>query len=220
MTTKIAGIRANVLISIVGVSMFFVPGVSSADSLARALNGCAGIENDGDRLKCFDAVAAMADEGGPATERDVKEAAMDTDAVATIDDEATPASRPDVAEPVAADVVGAEASVSTDVAVAAGAAVAQSAPVPLTEDVGLERVKGAEREKPPEYAAVVTRCERHPQSALLYFYLENGQVWKQSSNRRLNYRDCQFEVTLTKDAFGYKLYVPSKDKKVRVTRIR
>lgn len=206
-----------------GAIALSIPGISSADALGEALTGCVGIANDGDRLKCFDAVAAKASRGPDDFEPDSEEESTAAAAVGTAIEEVKPANQPDLAEAVA---VGAGpdaaelASESANVAAAAGTSTAQSSAVPLSDDVGLERVKGAEREKTPEYAAVVTRCERNPQTDQMYFYLENGQVWKQSNYRRLNYRDCRFEVTLRKDGFGYKLYIPSKDRNVRVNRLR
>lgn len=92
--------------------------------------------------------------------------------------------------------------------------------VPLTDEVGKERVAGAKAEESPKYAGTVTRCEESRQSGQTYFFFENGQVWKQANYRRLNLRNCRFDVTVAKDTFGYELYIPSKDRRVRVSRIR
>lgn len=198
MPTRIRGICTGILACALGVCVLSVPGVASADAMSSALNECAGIASDSDRLRCFDAVAAMAAD---------RVSGSQTVSATTAVDEAggvTATNKPD----------------ASGAAAATTATVTQAAMAPLTDDVGIERVKGAQKEEPPEYAAVVTRCERNPQSEQLYFFFENGQVWKQNNYRRLSYRDCRFEVTLSKDAFGYEMYVPSKDRTVRVTRIR
>ena len=103
----------------------------------------------------------------------------------------------------------------------AGPAPAPAAgPVPITDEIGRERVDGAREEEKPEYSATVTRCEESRQSGQTYFYFENGQVWRQSNYRRLRFRECRFEITLSEDTFGYSMYIPSEDRRIRVTRIR
>ena len=94
------------------------------------------------------------------------------------------------------------------------------APVPITDEVGRERVEGAREDERPEYSANVIRCEENQQSGQTYFFFENGQVWKQANYRRLRFRECRFEVTLTEDNFGYSMHIPSRDRQFRVTRIR
>lgn len=153
---------------------------------------CAAIGDDTARLACYDAVASVAPAPVPAKPNGPSAAPAAVAATATA------AAVPAVAEE----------------------AVVEKAPGPLTDDVGKERVKGADRGDNPQYSAVVTRCEESPSSGQIYFIMENGQVWKQSNYRRLSLRNCQFEVTLTKDAFGYEIYIPEKDRTVRVSRIR
>lgn len=146
--------------------------VSADAALSDALGKCKRIENDAERLICFDAVAAMVGDGSTTSE--------------TPDTTAQPA--PDV--------------------------------VPLTDEIGKERVAGAKTEEAPKYAGTVTRCEESRQSGQTYFFFENGQVWKQANYRRLNLRNCRFDVTVAKDTFGYELHIPSKDRRVRVSRVR
>lgn len=96
-----------------------------------------------------------------------------------------------------------------------------STPQPLTDDVAKEVVedKGDER---PEYAAMVTRCDDAKREYRKFFYMDNGQVWKQANTGRMNFRDksCNFEVTITKDAFGWVMRIPSEKRKVRVKRVK
>ena len=93
-------------------------------------------------------------------------------------------------------------------------------PTPITDEIGRERVEGPSRDEAPVYTANVTRCEENRQSGQTYFFFENGQVWRQANYRRLRLRDCRFEVNLSEDNFGYSMYIPSEDRRFRVTRIR
>lgn len=104
------------------------------------------------------------------------------------------------------------------VAVAATPAAASAAPPPLTDDVGKPQTDEP-GEAPETYAATVARCEKNDATNRWYFYLENGQVWRQSNTGRLRFRDCAFDVTLQRDLFGYKMAIPSEDKTVRVSRV-
>ena len=94
-------------------------------------------------------------------------------------------------------------------------------PQPLTDDIAKQEIKGTDIER-PEYSAVVTHCEELKQERRLFFFMENGQIWRQSNAGRLNFRarDCQFDVTVKKDMFGWILHVPSENERVRVKRVR
>ena len=106
------------------------------------------------------------------------------------------------------------------VAASAGAVAAVDGPVPLTDDVGKERVDPVEDEEQPRFAATVTSCRKNPQSGQYVFYFENDQVWKQSNYRALSLRNCEFDVEISKNAFGYEMYIPSKDRTVRISRLK
>lgn len=67
--------------------------------------------------------------------------------------------------------------------------------------------------------AAVTKC-RQDGNKKYYFYLENGQVWKQSDRKRLKYEDCNFNVTITKDFFGSKMQRDGEDRRIRITRVK
>ena len=117
-----------------------------------------------------------------------------------------------------------ELAASTElIAAPAAAAVATPAatPAPLSDDIGKEQVKGA-KVKSPEYAGVVTRCEKAKLEERTFFYMENGQIWRQSNAGRLPFKtkDCQFDVTIKKDALSWIMYVAGEDRKIRVKRIR
>lgn len=91
--------------------------------------------------------------------------------------------------------------------------------VPLTDAVGKENVRRDDSIVNPEYAATVTRCERNPRGRY-YFYFANGQVWKQTNSRRLHFRDCNFEVTVSRDIFGYKMSIAGQRKRIRISKIK
>lgn len=93
-------------------------------------------------------------------------------------------------------------------------------PVPLTDDVGKERIEAPDYAEEPRFTAHVTSCRKNPQSAQYSFTFDNGQVWKQSNYRSLNLRNCDFDVEILRASFGYNMYIPSKDRTVRVTRVR
>jgi len=67
--------------------------------------------------------------------------------------------------------------------------------------------------------ARVTRCEKDARKKY-YFVFENGQVWKQVSDKRLSYKQCDFEVTITKDFFGYKMQPDGEDRRVSIARVK
>ena len=94
-------------------------------------------------------------------------------------------------------------------------------PQPLTEEVGEEQLDGRSRpEREPEsFRGKVIDCKQDA-SKKWYFYFDNGQVWKQRANARMTRRDCDFDVTITKDSFGYRMQIVGESKKIRVGRIR
>ena len=67
--------------------------------------------------------------------------------------------------------------------------------------------------------ARVTDC-RKDVSGKYFFVFENGQVWKQRDSSRLHFRDCAFEVTISKDFFGYKMQIEGDDRETRIGRVR
>ncbi len=51
-----------------------------------------------------------------------------------------------------------------------------------------------------------------------FFILDDGEVWKQSGGRTRRFKDCDFDVIIRKDVFGYKMQIAGDDQKVRVKR--
>jgi len=94
-------------------------------------------------------------------------------------------------------------------------------PQPLTEEVGQEQLdrRGESREEPETFAGRVTNC-RQDAAHKWYFFFGNGQVWKQKDSGSLRFSDCDFDATIRRDFFGYKMQVVGDDKEVRVARVR
>ena len=121
-----------------------------------------------------------------------------TPAVAETDTEAEHAS-----ETAAAEEVAAPASVNDERLATLGA-----------EQIG-ER-KESER---LEIQARVVGCKKDD-FRNNFFYFENGQVWKQKSGRRLMDKDCDFNITITKDFFGYKMVREGETRHIRISRVK
>lgn len=199
------------LFSVAAAALLGLPAVTVADtSLGAGLQECAAITDDAERLSCFDALAS--------TSRGMTAAAPTAPAVP-----AAPTVETTPAVPAARTVETAPAAPpATPAEPAAPVAVASTAPtdvVPLSDDVGKTSAPG-EKSNSPKYATKVSKCTENPQSGQYYFYFDNGQVWKQSKYRKLRWRECEFDVTIEKSAFGYDMYIPEKDRTIRVSRVR
>lgn len=136
---------------------------------------------------------------------------------------AVDADRLDCYDAIASSMAAADvpAEIPAKVSEVQSAAAPSDKPPPLTDDVSKVSVKGANIEQ-PIYSTVVTACKRSEQEQRTFFYLENGQVWKQSDagRLRLENKECQFEATIEKKAFGWRLRIPSEDRVIRVFRVR
>jgi hypothetical protein len=51
------------------------------------------------------------------------------------------------------------------------------------------------------------------------FYFDNGQVWRQRGSANVNWKTCDFGVTIKKDVFGYYLTRDDSSRKVRIERV-
>ena len=172
-----------------------------AHSVEDGIRQCATVADDDERLRCFDALA-----------RETTHASATPSAVAPV-----PAAPPP-AEPAAAAASSAAVTPEPPPAESAAGAVAEAEPI--SDDIGLSGIESKDKPEPKKYSATVTKCEESKQSGQYYFFFENGQVWKQANYKRLRWRDCEFDVTVSKGTFGYEMYVPEKDRTVRVARIR
>ncbi|HNP36515.1 MAG TPA: hypothetical protein PKK10_11745 [Woeseiaceae bacterium] len=102
----------------------------------------------------------------------------------------------------------------------ADAAVVSNGAAPLTDDVARSAVAKTAEDDSERYAGKLTACEFNSRTRRTYFYFDNGQIWGQSNSGRLNLDDCDFEVVIEKDGFGYKLLIPSEKRRIRVKRLK
>jgi hypothetical protein len=186
--------RSNLVLLAVCIVFGGTQAVHAQSSVDRALNKCATIAEDSARLSCYDALAEVlvADSAGAAEESIVGDDASER----------------------ATDTSGAMESAAAT-AVAGSAAV-----VGLTDDVGKERIESPNSEDLPVISGTVVECRKSAQSGQYYFTFDNGQVWKQSNYRSASFRNCDFEVEITKNAFGYEMFIPSKDRTLRIARVK
>jgi len=89
------------------------------------------------------------------------------------------------------------------------------------DDIGSETLpKGAREEvEKLEVRAKVSRCEKDFRKKYR-FYFDNGQIWTQTSDKRLYFKDCNFEVTITQDFFGYKMRADGEKRQIRISRVK
>lgn len=92
---------------------------------------------------------------------------------------------------------------------------------PISEDYGAEQLDSNDpnRKASQPVRAMITSCRKDVNNKY-WFYLENGQVWKQKDDDRLRYKECNFGATLVRDGFGYKIQIDGAKRRTRVTRVR
>ena len=99
-----------------------------------------------------------------------------------------------------------------------------ASPPPAPESLGVETMR--QKDRPTEareeikVSATVTRCSESVDKGRYFFYFSNGQVWKQSKNDRVHFGDCSFDVTITKDFFGYKMQEVGEKRRIRIKRVK
>ena len=99
-----------------------------------------------------------------------------------------------------------EEKVQPEAATAAGTTV-----VPLPDELGSS--------KDVQYVGLITSCKKGHYGDW-YFIFDNEQVWKDVNNRNLRFKECHFNATITKYAFGYKMRIEGLDRDIRVKRIK
>ena len=70
-----------------------------------------------------------------------------------------------------------------------------------------------------QYSGLITSCKKG-HYGYWYFIFDNGQVWKKANKRKLRFKECNFNATITKDVFGYKMQIDGVEKTIRVRRNR
>ena len=89
------------------------------------------------------------------------------------------------------------------------------------DDLGSETLRrdADEKEEALAVRATVTGCKKDARKKYMFFF-ENGQVWRQSSDKRVYFKDCNFEVTISKDFFGYKMLKDGDKGRIRIARVK
>ncbi len=99
---------------------------------------------------------------------------------------------------------------------------AASAPervVDIDDTIGRETVDEAKSEQPAIVRGHVSRCRKTERHRYL-FYFDNGQIWQQKDNVRLGWENCDFDVSIVRDFFGYKMQPDGEKRRVRISRVR
>lgn len=124
--------------------------------------------------------------------------------------------------PVAQAPATASEKTEPDAVAGSAAPAAGTAIRPLTDDVGRGQVgdRSNEDARDEVYTARLAGCEQAGPSERMYFLLDNGQAWRQSDSDRLRLEGCGGEVRISRDFFGYKLYIEDEDVTIRVRRVR
>jgi hypothetical protein len=89
----------------------------------------------------------------------------------------------------------------------------------MDDSVGRERIATDEEKYSLAVTGHVNSC-REDSGGQHRFYFENGQIWKQKDNKRIPWRECDFDVTISKDFFGYKMSPTTEKRTIRISRIK
>ncbi len=211
------GVFGSLLMIAAGCALSFA--AAAASSVEEELKQCAALQDQAARLACYDGIVARMPGAEPPTP-EVTAPVVEQPSEEAVVVAAEQAS--DEAESIAADaeqvsVVAAAAEQASDEAAAAAAA-EEAAAAKAANDEQLATL-GQPGEQ-LEVQARVVRCTRDSRRRYYYFYLENGQIWKQKSDRRLRYKECNFNVTITKDFFGYRMVPEGETGKIRIARVK
>ena len=103
-------------------------------------------------------------------------------------------------------------------AAAAEAPTAKS-PEILDDTIGSEIVKGKTDKEKLLVKGHVSGCHKEKRGKYR-FYFDNGQIWQQKDDRKVPWRECDFDVTIEKDVFGYKMRPEGEKRSIRIARIK
>jgi len=88
----------------------------------------------------------------------------------------------------------------------------------MNDEIGRERLGPKDGEQLIVRGQVVS-C-RENLSSKYEFTFANGQVWQQRDNKRVPWKECDFEVTIKKDFFGYVMQRSGEKKEIRIARMK
>jgi len=168
--------------------------VATPEDIVAELKSCARMSESNARTSCYEALGkrVIEDKSSPAT---------------TAETVPSPAESPEPAAGVAA------------TATASSAVAPAPASQPQMEDNmgGYKYAEKASDHPDNDIHTRVVQCQQD-RDKVWFFKFENGQVWKQVDRSRLNFKDCDFPVVVSKDGFGYKLQVEGEGRKIRISR--
>ena len=95
------------------------------------------------------------------------------------------------------------------------APIAKAQPPP--DNLGVPAVGDDQEVKPPEYTGKLRSCKQG-QYGNWYFFLDNGHVWKEVNIRSRRFKECNYNVTITKGVFGYRMRIDELEKTIQVKR--
>jgi len=168
---------------------------------AEGLQACQSIEDDAARLACFD--AALAPNSAPVVDAAPPEPVTSEQTAPEPAPPADTVARTAEAPPAAAPAPAVEPVAQTSV---------------LSDDIGRETVSNVDRDK-LAVRGKLNRCDRG-RSGKYVFYFDSGQIWRQMSSGRVTWNECDFEVTIGKDVFGYTMVRDGEKRKVRIERVK
>ncbi len=196
--------------------------VLAQDDLSTELQRCSQIVEGVARLDCYDALSGRY---SPAASDSVE---IEPDTAAVPDQKMPDEEAVDVTT-AGQSAVGAEITdekavdMSTVGQTAAATTVVEKevADTKTLDDLGSATLPRGSRDEAEELEvrATVSKCEKDYRNKYR-FYFDNGQIWKQTSDTRLSFRECNFDVTITKDFFGYKMKVDGDKRKIRISRVK
>ena len=209
---------------LIGTTLFLLSGRGLAASEKEALEelkNCARIEDSAVRVACYEELGkrVLGDKSIKTTEVAVVEPAdAGPDVVQTEVIEA------EVVEPKVVEPEVEEPAVNApQAAAAAETKVVETAPSQpeaqgLPDDLGIEKKEKKRAAEKKKYRGHVRSCGQMSDDRW-YFVFDNGQMWKQSSDGNYRFKQCDFDVTITEDFFGYKMKIDG-GKTLRVKRER
>lgn len=170
----------------------------SADPVEE-LKACAEMTDRDTRLACFDNLGERVLREESATEKPTPEMVAQPEAAAT--------------ETVTETKTETKAETETATTVTA-----TSAP-PFPDSLGGSKFGNDPVATNFPYGGLITSCKQGHYGDWFFFF-DNGQVWKEVHHRNRRFKECNFNATITKGGFGYKMRIDGEEKNIGVTRHR
>ena len=89
---------------------------------------------------------------------------------------------------------------------------------PIPDQIGGGRFSNASKTS-QKFSGHVKSCKKSFDGRWFYIF-DNDQVWKQVGSHKYRHKNCDFDVTLSRDFFGYIMRIDDQKLKIRVNRKR